>query len=355
WLLSPLPTFLLWRRMKLWELRSYEQVIKLEQERLAYQARLRSRFGRAWRRKAPVESLMPLRLARYGVPLAETAPAGLAAAGIQPTPPPLAPAHQQEPASGGGPADTGGSPAAGTTPVLQQEQAATAPPSPGTRAAEHPPRFPAQKGAAGHQKPAQTSTVVPHPAAQAPPAEPRPPQSSRKDNGEPTRRVAPIYPESTLRPRDHYARAATPGGAPLPDKQPGEPPRTTLSSRPRPTTVDRYYQVWVDFHHRHHRHPDAAELSTHLAEHGILDRSQQPITPKSLSRYLLQFRLYTAWAQHRATTHTPDLHRITQELTQQGITAQYNRPLHFHHFTPHLRAFERRWQTLSADETQEHT
>ncbi|GHI62609.1 DUF2637 domain-containing protein [Streptomyces asoensis] len=91
WLLSPLPTFLLWRRMKLWELRSYDQVIKLEQERLVYQARLRSRFGRAWRRKAPVESLMPLRLARYGVPLAETAPAGLAAAGIEP---PVLPAAQ---------------------------------------------------------------------------------------------------------------------------------------------------------------------------------------------------------------------------------------------------------------------
>ncbi|WP_269853839.1 DUF2637 domain-containing protein [Streptomyces sp. RPT161] len=84
WLLAPVPTFLLWRRMKLWELRSYDQVIKLEQERLVYQARLRSRFGRSWRRKAPVESLMPLRLARYGVPLAETAPAGLAAAGIEP-------------------------------------------------------------------------------------------------------------------------------------------------------------------------------------------------------------------------------------------------------------------------------
>ncbi|MGW0708590.1 DUF2637 domain-containing protein [Streptomyces sp. NPDC002643] len=84
WLLSPIPTFLLWRRMKLWELRSYDQVIKLEQERLVYQARLRSRYGRAWRRKAPVESLMPLRLARYGVPLADTAPAGLAAAGIEP-------------------------------------------------------------------------------------------------------------------------------------------------------------------------------------------------------------------------------------------------------------------------------
>ncbi|MFF1714587.1 DUF2637 domain-containing protein [Streptomyces sp. NPDC058268] len=84
WLLSPVPTFKLWRRMKLWELRSYEQVIKLEQDRLIYQARLQARFGRNWRRKAPVESLMPLRLARFGVPLAETAPAGLAAAGIEP-------------------------------------------------------------------------------------------------------------------------------------------------------------------------------------------------------------------------------------------------------------------------------
>ncbi|MER6999946.1 DUF2637 domain-containing protein [Streptomyces sp. NPDC000410] len=105
WLLSPVPTFRLWRRMKLWELRSYEQVIKLEQDRLIYQARLQARFGRAWRRKAPVEALMPLRLAKYGVPLAETAPAGLAAAGIEPallppnpTPEPLpGPSKSQSP------------------------------------------------------------------------------------------------------------------------------------------------------------------------------------------------------------------------------------------------------------------
>ncbi|MER5538330.1 DUF2637 domain-containing protein [Streptomyces mirabilis] len=102
WLLSPIPTFLLWRRMKLWELRSYEQVIKLEQDRLVYQARLHSRFGRAWRRKAPVESMMPLRLARYGVPLAETAPSGLAAAGIEPAL--LPPAPQLEVAREPGPA-----------------------------------------------------------------------------------------------------------------------------------------------------------------------------------------------------------------------------------------------------------
>ncbi|GAA1881139.1 DUF2637 domain-containing protein [Streptantibioticus ferralitis] len=82
WLLAFPSTFRLWRRMKLWELRSYDEVIRLEQHRLVYRARLRAKYGRAWRRKAPVESLMPLRLARYGVPIAETAAAGLAAAGI---------------------------------------------------------------------------------------------------------------------------------------------------------------------------------------------------------------------------------------------------------------------------------
>jgi hypothetical protein len=116
WLLSPVPTFLLWRRMKLWELRSYDQVIKLEQERLVYQARLRSRYGRNWRRKAPVESLMPLRLARYGVPLAETAPAGLAAAGIEPAliPPPPQPQPELDPG-----VDAGGR-AAGAASVPQR-------------------------------------------------------------------------------------------------------------------------------------------------------------------------------------------------------------------------------------------
>ncbi|MGK5446914.1 DUF2637 domain-containing protein [Streptomyces radiopugnans] len=84
WLLAFPSTFRLWRRMKLWELRSYDQVIRMEQDRLIYEARLRARYGRGWKRRAPVEALMPLRLARYGVPLAETGPAGLAAAGIDP-------------------------------------------------------------------------------------------------------------------------------------------------------------------------------------------------------------------------------------------------------------------------------
>ncbi|MFG2975396.1 DUF2637 domain-containing protein [Streptomyces sp. NPDC048331] len=97
WLLSPIPTFKLWRRMKLWELRSYEQAVGMEQDRLIYQARLQARYGRSWRRKAPVEALMPLKLAKIGVPLAETTAEALAATGIEPAVlPPVDPQGQQQ-------------------------------------------------------------------------------------------------------------------------------------------------------------------------------------------------------------------------------------------------------------------
>lgn len=86
WLLAPLATFRLWRRMKLWELRSYDEVIRREQDRLIYRARLRARYGLAWRLRAPVDALIPLRLARHGVPLngpdTDTAPALSAAPAV---------------------------------------------------------------------------------------------------------------------------------------------------------------------------------------------------------------------------------------------------------------------------------
>ncbi|MFI8105885.1 DUF2637 domain-containing protein [Streptomyces sp. NPDC086023] len=163
WLLSPLPTFKLWRRMKLWELRSYEQAVGMEQDRLIYQARLQARYGRAWRRKAPVEALMPLRLARIGVPLAQTAPEGLAAAGIDPVLLPPAP-----------------QPALAPTVLPIPAQTVTTP----TRTPELPPAGPGTGDpappAAGPQDPAQVIRVpgdepqgLPHPepVAQEAPAQ----------------------------------------------------------------------------------------------------------------------------------------------------------------------------------------
>ncbi|MET8770915.1 MULTISPECIES: DUF2637 domain-containing protein [unclassified Streptomyces] len=72
WFLAPRSTLLLWRRMKLWELTSYTTTITLEQERMLYRARLRSRFGWKWRSKAPVEARMPLKMARYGIPIRDS-------------------------------------------------------------------------------------------------------------------------------------------------------------------------------------------------------------------------------------------------------------------------------------------
>ncbi|KND29088.1 DUF2637 domain-containing protein [Streptomyces acidiscabies] len=157
WLLSPVPTFLLWRRMKLWELRSYDQVIKLEQDRLVYQARLHSRFGRAWRRKAPVESLMPLRLARYGVPLSETAPAGLSAAGIEPRLLPPAPVLQQEelPATA--------APLAPAAEGQRPQLPAQAGPRPGQAAQQQPLRNPAAPQQQPEQQPDAQQALQPNP------------------------------------------------------------------------------------------------------------------------------------------------------------------------------------------------
>ncbi|MFF8786915.1 DUF2637 domain-containing protein [Streptomyces sp. NPDC015125] len=91
WVLAPLPTFLLWRKMRLWELRRYSDAISDEQDRLVHQARLRAKYGWQWRRRAPLDALLPLRLARLGVPLRTSAGAGSATEPPPPVPAPLPP------------------------------------------------------------------------------------------------------------------------------------------------------------------------------------------------------------------------------------------------------------------------
>jgi len=98
WLLDPISTFRLWRRMKLWELRSYDDVIRLEQSRLIERARLRARYGRRWRSKAPVSAVMALRLTRYGRTLAPVSGVlDIEHAPAHPELPPAQPAVSPEP------------------------------------------------------------------------------------------------------------------------------------------------------------------------------------------------------------------------------------------------------------------
>ncbi|MFD7340769.1 DUF2637 domain-containing protein [Streptomyces violascens] len=100
WILSPVPTFRMWRRMKLWELRSYDQVIKLEQDRLIYEAGLEVRYGPAWRRTAPIEALMPLRLAKYGVPVQTDGPPAVQRSNAPELPAPLPDRSEGTPPAG---------------------------------------------------------------------------------------------------------------------------------------------------------------------------------------------------------------------------------------------------------------
>ncbi|KUL51661.1 DUF2637 domain-containing protein [Streptomyces sp. NRRL S-1521] len=82
WLLAPLSTFALWRRMTLWEVTSYADALARERERLLARADLRERYGRAWRRRTPRRERVLLRLGELNpadavpdnAPVPETAP-----------------------------------------------------------------------------------------------------------------------------------------------------------------------------------------------------------------------------------------------------------------------------------------
>jgi hypothetical protein len=72
WFLSPGPTFRIWRRMRLWQLTSYTQVIVLERERQIFRTKLRRQYGRGWRSKATDREYLAWLLARYGTSVQET-------------------------------------------------------------------------------------------------------------------------------------------------------------------------------------------------------------------------------------------------------------------------------------------
>ncbi|MFH8340880.1 DUF2637 domain-containing protein [Streptomyces sp. AM6-12] len=79
WLLAPLSTFALWRRMTLWEVTSYSAALACERERLLVRADLHERYGRSWRRKTPRRERVMLRMG-------ELAPAAPMPAEIDPEP-----------------------------------------------------------------------------------------------------------------------------------------------------------------------------------------------------------------------------------------------------------------------------
>ena len=71
WVLAPGATAALWRRMRLWDKASYQEVVQIEQDRTVYAAMLQRKYGRGWRRRAQADELLPLTMARHGLTVDE--------------------------------------------------------------------------------------------------------------------------------------------------------------------------------------------------------------------------------------------------------------------------------------------
>ncbi|NSC23218.1 DUF2637 domain-containing protein [Streptomyces albus subsp. chlorinus] len=302
WLLAFPSTFRLWRRMKLWELRSYEEVIRMEQDRLVYETRLRARYGRSWRRRAPVEALMPLKLARYGVPLRQTAPE---ATRLTEPPALTEPAPEQQPAPDA------------SAPLPQHETAFL---TAGPTEQAHPHEAPSHEAssrdapsheASSHQAPSHEVPSSGTPSGEAGPSGVEQPAPEPLPEGEP---VAEPAPEAAVRSRAPYTPARTeelfieprpPERDPeeLPeDPEDGETdgdgydPYGYAGDEPVgiPDGVPReevYFEAYRQYVATHSAFPGSAELARTLRERmGVATADGTPLSEAYLDTYMREFR-----------------------------------------------------------------
>jgi hypothetical protein len=268
WLLSPIPTFRLWRRMKLWELRSYEEVIGMERDRLVYQAHLRAEYGRGWRRKAPMDVRMPLRLARYGVPVTEGREL----------------IEQRRPALPGS-AERIPEPAAAVIAAPPPEPV----PEPVARAAEAQRPEPEPEPYEPEPQPQPLPQPEPQPEFQAEP-EPLP-----LPEPEPPRVTVPAGPNR----RRALGRAPTNGYAPpLPEPEPEPVPASAPAAPPEPVGVpddishaDAYFAAYRQYALEHGGFPNARQLARFLHERfGVTSSDGTLLSEPYLREYLHGFR-----------------------------------------------------------------
>ncbi|MFE0880164.1 DUF2637 domain-containing protein [Streptomyces smyrnaeus] len=372
WLLAFPSTFRLWRRMKLWELRNYDEVIRMEQDRLVYETRLRARYGRAWRRKAPVEALMPLKLTRYGIPLSTTAASAELSAGAPPKwgeEPRSEPSAQREPRS------------AGTGATRSRQAAADGRPS------GHPPvpRAPGRGAPAGEED--GTPSV---PGSETPGRDqgrtPRAPVAAAEGLLR-ERRAAPD--ESSLRGDSVPAQPSGDGKAGLEEGQeerrreeaapaPTEPrdgsvvvarEQDVVGGRQReahgatqyekasvvgeggPTLVDRYYQAWAELTEKLGTEPAIQDLSDHLWVRGMSGRGGGRISPSTLRRYRMGWRIYRVWAQYLDANGgaEPSLAELEELCAEHAIRSKGGRGnrLEQRDLAGYLTDFRRRYNALA--------
>ncbi|MFC7221276.1 hypothetical protein ACFQLX_24385, partial [Streptomyces polyrhachis] len=216
---------------------------------------------RGWRRRAPIEALMPLKLARYGVPLAQTSAEGLAAAGIDvPQPSPVL-QQQPQPALDPAPAPTPAEPPEPARPLLPAQR--SEPPlfrsyEPASRPDDpEPVGSPASAAGAGRRSlgtgRANGHRPAPVPQFMAPPPLPEP---------EP-------YPEAPFEDDDLHAGDDDPRGS-LPDDIPLE---------------DAYYGAFLNYLRQVGVYPSPTQFALYLQDHHGVQ-----VNGNSLWNHIQEFR-----------------------------------------------------------------
>ncbi|MEU6278591.1 hypothetical protein ABZ871_40325, partial [Streptomyces populi] len=252
--------------------------------------RLHSRFGRAWRRKAPVEALMPLRLARYGVPLAQTAPAGLAAAGIEPAVLPPAPGS-----SSTSNAPQLSVPAAGHTSEIDGVGEWRALPIPARKEITGETGYPPHR----HRKATGSHIEANGVFAEAYRTwlgrfqmEPTPLQFAvfLQDQYAITTATGRPLSDEQLHPilRSLQERYATPDESATPQDPSPEPVESTADNL---EWEEFFYRAWQDYGQEHSRYPDAEQLATYVFRRdGITTAKEQPPTGADIDSFIAAFR-----------------------------------------------------------------
>ncbi|WP_240364085.1 DUF2637 domain-containing protein [Streptomyces sp. S1D4-20] len=266
WFLSPVPTFKLWRGMQLWNRRSYQTALEAEQARLVYIAKLRRRHGIWWRFKAPVEEILPLRLAAIGVPLPHASEPVEPMADLPAAPqrPHRSPASSRLPAMARSGHSAGRRLGDSEHPRLRVE--APLPESPST--SDHLPAQVPQVCDQGETPSLSTKVVV-----DAAPATP--------DAGV-TSLISPPEAEPERAPR------AEP--EPEPKSEKGPEPEVLRSggiiAGTGATRAEAIYAVFAGLTDRAGKYPSMPALSNVLfQEHGITGRKGRPMSAESLRRY----------------------------------------------------------------------
>ncbi|MDH6222994.1 hypothetical protein M2283_010346 [Streptomyces pseudovenezuelae] len=312
-------------------------------------------------------------MARYGVPLAQTAPAGLAAAGIEPVL--LPPAPQLEAAPEPSPEDTGTFPIpAGPGRTREMGAGSDTEPSEDDYRLTFKEPTDASHSTTGHFRSGveATNSITNgniHPISdsdlntyvtafshheKARRGGPSAPETDREQQQEHVAKPGPSSagPHVGLQesPRDAEGNAAQKESAPPAGTS--NKPTQSPQEQGKLTVPDRYYLVWMNYQTEHGHEPTAQQLSLYLAEQGLLGRDDKPVSPSNLRRHLLRWRIYNIWAKHRAHTTHPPSDRIAAHCATHGITGQYNRTITAGFITTETPDFQRRWQLLKKTQMQ---